>query len=234
LLLPFAAQQTLKSANTTQRASFDVTLAADVVPGYYNLRVVTEGGVSLPVIIGVDRLPQQPLAATTAALPAALHGNVGGSQIAETTIQGTAGQKLLVDVEAQRLGGALRPVVHLYDAKRRQIAWSWNLPALGGDTRLEATLPEAGTYAIALHDSEYGTPGPGVYRMKIGQWSHRSDIPERHRRRPAGCAGTARLVSFRNSTCRPLPRRACSRWFGRAIRCGAVRGPGSTFLRSQS
>ena len=172
LLLPFIAQQVLKPAGTAQRASFDVTLAADVVPGYYNLRVVTEGGVSLPVIVGVDRLPQQTLAATTVAIPAALHGNVGGSQIAETTIQGAAGQKLLIEVEAQRLGSALRPVVHLYDAKRRQIAWSWNMPALGGDTRLEATLPEAGTFTIALHDSEYGTPGPGFYRMKIGQWSY--------------------------------------------------------------
>jgi hypothetical protein len=172
LLLPFAAQQTLKPGNTPQRASFDVALGADVVPGYYNFRVVTEGGVSLPVIIGVDRLSQQPLVASTTALPVALHGNVGGSQIAETTIQGTAGQKLLVEVEAQRLGGALRPVVHLYDAKRRQITWSWNQPSLNGDTRLEATLPEAATYTIALHDSEYGTPGPGFYRMKVGQWSY--------------------------------------------------------------
>jgi hypothetical protein len=172
LLLPFAAQQALKPGNTPQRAVFDVTLAADVVPGLYNLRVVTEGGVNLPVIIGVDRLPQQPLASTTAALPVALHGNVGGSQIVETTFQGAAGQKLLVEVEAQRLGSALRPVVHLYDAKRRQVAWSWNMPALGGDTRLEATLPEAGAYTIALHDAEYGTPGPGFFRMKIGQWSY--------------------------------------------------------------
>ena len=172
LLLPFAAQQQLKPASTPQRASFDVTLAADIVPGYYHVRVVTEGGVSLPVIIGVDRLAQQPLTATTAAVPVALHGNVGGSQIAETTIQGAAGQKLVVEIEAQRLGGALRPIVHLYDARRRQIAWSWNMPALGGDTRLEATLPEAGAYTIALHDSEYGTPGPGFYRMKLGQWSY--------------------------------------------------------------
>jgi hypothetical protein len=172
LLLPLAAQQQLKPGNTPQRAIFDVVLAADAVPGYYNLRVVSEGGVSLPVIVGVDRLPQQSLAATTAALPVALHGNVGGSQVVETTIQGTAGQKLLVEVEAQRLGSALRPVVHLYDAKRRQVAWSWNMPALGGDTRLEATLADAGRYTIALHDSEYGTPGSGFYRMKIGQWSY--------------------------------------------------------------
>ena len=53
LLLPFAAQPTLKPGNTPQRASFDVALAADVTPGYYNLRVVTEGGVSLPVIMWI-------------------------------------------------------------------------------------------------------------------------------------------------------------------------------------
>lgn len=186
LLLPFPAQQQLKPANTPQRAVFDVTLASDIVPGYYNLRVVTEGGVSLPAIIGVDRLPQRTLtpalsqaereSLATAALPVALHGNVGGSQVVETTIQGTAGQKLMVEVEAQRLGSGLRPVVHLYDARRTQIAWAWTTPALAGDTRLEATLPEAGAYTIALHDAEYGTPGPGFFRMKIGQWSYIDQI----------------------------------------------------------
>src|SRR5215207_6235673 len=56
LLLPFAAKSELKPDSTDKRATFDVTLGADVTPGYHNLRVVTEGGVSLPMLIGVDRL----------------------------------------------------------------------------------------------------------------------------------------------------------------------------------
>src|ERR1700704_3006254 len=56
LLLPFVAKQTLKPGATDKRAAFDVTLAGDVVPGYHHLRVVTEGGVSMPVVIGVDRM----------------------------------------------------------------------------------------------------------------------------------------------------------------------------------
>src|SRR5215207_844346 len=57
LLLPFAAKSELKPDSTDKRATFDVTPAADVTPGYHNLRVVTDGGVSLPLLIGVDWLP---------------------------------------------------------------------------------------------------------------------------------------------------------------------------------
>src|ERR1022692_4059739 len=51
LLLPFAAKQTLKAGATDKKAVFEVTLADDVVPGYHHLRVVADGGVSLPVVI---------------------------------------------------------------------------------------------------------------------------------------------------------------------------------------
>src|SRR5437879_2930394 len=57
LLLPFPAKQTLKPGTTDKRAVFEVILPDDVPPGYHHLRVVTEGGVSLPIILGVDRLP---------------------------------------------------------------------------------------------------------------------------------------------------------------------------------
>ena len=122
LLLPFAAKQTLKSGATKNRAVFEVTLDDAVQPGYHNLRVATEGGVSLPVVIGVERLPQLPLAAKVDRLPVALHGSVTGSTVVSTRFAGKAGQKVLVEVEAQRLGSRLRPIVHLYDSRRKQIA----------------------------------------------------------------------------------------------------------------
>src|SRR5262245_13104437 len=59
LLLPFSAKPTLKPGGTDKQATFDVTLENEVDPGYHHLRVVTEGGVSLPVVVGVDRLPQR-------------------------------------------------------------------------------------------------------------------------------------------------------------------------------
>src|SRR5436309_8590058 len=53
LLLPFPAKQTLKPGSTEKQATFEVTVGEDVVPGYYHLRAVTDGGVSPPVIVGV-------------------------------------------------------------------------------------------------------------------------------------------------------------------------------------
>src|SRR5262245_65040867 len=54
LLFPFEAKQTLKSGGTEKKVEFEVTLDDAVTPGLYHLRVVTEGGSSLPVVIGVD------------------------------------------------------------------------------------------------------------------------------------------------------------------------------------
>src|SRR5262249_45330269 len=155
LLLPFAAKQERKTGSTDKLATFDVTLADDVPPGYYNLRVVNDGGVSLPVAIAVDRLPQRPLGDTVAALPAALHGVAAGAVPVAPGFDGKAGQKVRIEVEAQRLGSRLRPVVHLNNSLQVQIGWAWPTPSLAGDARLEATLPRDDTYTVTMHDVEY-------------------------------------------------------------------------------
>jgi hypothetical protein len=170
LLLPFPTNQQRKPGSTDKQATFDVTLNGDVPPGYYHLRLVTDQGVSLPVVIGVDRLPQRPLAASVEQVPVALHGVVNGSTVVETRFPGKAGQKVQIEVEAQRLGSKLRPILHLYSPKRLQLAWSWPTPALFGDSRLEGTLPEDGPYTIAVHDAEYAAPAPGFFRLRVGQW----------------------------------------------------------------
>ncbi|HEY1187975.1 MAG TPA: hypothetical protein VGE74_09975 [Gemmata sp.] len=175
LFLPFAAKQTLKPGSTDKKAEFDVSLGG-APPGLYHLRVVTAGGVSLPVVIGVDALPQKPFAPKVEALPVALHGALTGSTVLETTFTGKAGQKLVVEVESQRLGGKLRPVVHLVNAKRLQLEWAWGKPALSGDARLLATLPADGTYTVSLHDAEYAGPAPGHFRLKIGAFDFAEQV----------------------------------------------------------
>ena len=170
LLLPFPAKQALKPGNTDKLVVFEVTLEA-TTPGLHHLRIVTDGGVSLPTVIGVDALPQLPFAVKVETLPVALHGTLTGSAVLETTFTGKTGQKITVEVESQRLGGKLRPVIHLYNAKKLQIEWAWGKPALSGDTRLTATLPADGTYTVALHDAEYAGPAPGNFRLKIGDFA---------------------------------------------------------------
>jgi hypothetical protein len=170
LLLPFAAKPQLKPGSTDKQATFEVALGADVVPGYYHLRLVTDEGVSTPVVVAVDRLPQRAMAPTIDALPIALHGALTGSTTIETKFTGKAGQKVLVEVEAQRLGSKLRPIVHLYSPKRLQVAWAWTTQSLHGDARIEIALPEDGVYTAAVHDAEYAGGAPGFFRLRIGQW----------------------------------------------------------------
>ncbi|MFN0019132.1 MAG: hypothetical protein ACKVP0_12785 [Pirellulaceae bacterium] len=172
LLLPFAAKQELQPGGTNNAATFNVTPEGEIQPGYYQVRVAAAGGVSLPLVIGVDKLPQVVFGPDVAQLPIALHGSVGGSAVSEMKLNGKAGQKIQIEVEAQRFGSKLRPVLHLYNAKKKQIAWSWNQPSLAGDTRLEAVLPEDGQYTVALHDLEYAPPGPSHFRLKIGEWAY--------------------------------------------------------------
>jgi len=168
LFLPFAAKQTLKPGYTDKRAEFEVALDDTITPGLYHLRVVTEGGASLPVVVGVDRLAQKLFGPVIEALPAALHGSVSGAAIVETTFTGKTGEKVVIEVEAQRIGSKLRPVIHLYSPKKLQLAWAWGTPALDGDARLEATLPADGAYTITLHDAEYAGPAPAHFRLKVG------------------------------------------------------------------
>jgi len=171
LLLPFNVAPVLKSDSTEKKASFDITLPADIIPGFYQCSLLAEGGVSLPILLGIDHLVQKPFAVSIdQQLPIALHGTISGSQILETKFQGTKGQQLMVEVESQKIGSKLQPVLHLYNSKKLQVAWSWPVPHLFGDTRLETTLPEDDTYTIALHDLEYAAGAPGLFRMKVGKW----------------------------------------------------------------
>ena len=95
----------------------DADLARDIPPGHYPLRVQTAGGVSNPLPVAIDRLPQLPAAGSTpdkpVALPAALSETLSGAQQVRVYIAGKTGQKLVADVECKRLGAACFPVLEL-------------------------------------------------------------------------------------------------------------------------
>lgn len=140
----------------------------DVSPDIYSLRVVNETGVSNPVRVAIDHLPNVAGAAEIKTLPIAMEGQLTGAAINEVSFVGAAGQRVVVDVEAQRLGSKLRPVIRLYDPRGAQIAWSPPQASLHGDARCEVALSANGVHTIELHDRTYKGAAPGFYRLKIG------------------------------------------------------------------
>lgn len=169
IILPMKiAAQAIKGEAKPDRVEIEVTLDASVQPGIYPLRIANSRGISSPVLIGVDKLPQVAFAPALAEAPAALHGAVGGAQVLQIKLTGKKDQRLVLDVEAQRLGSGLKPVVRLYDPRGTQIAWSPPRVVLGGDARVETVLPADAEYMVELHDQLFRPAGPGFFRLKIG------------------------------------------------------------------
>ncbi len=156
--------------SNVNRLVLTATLPNETAPGVAQLRLATNDGVSNSVTVALDRLPQLPIAETIAALPASLHGSVPGSGVSKTSFTGKAGEDVLIEVEAKRLGSKLRPVVHLYDAQRVQVAWVMPSRTLAGDCRIATKLPRDGQYTIEIHDLQYAPPGVSFFRLKVGQW----------------------------------------------------------------
>lgn len=161
---------TFNQMSTPARLLLTVPLPETISPGVAQLRLATVDGFSNSVLVGVDRLPQMPIAEELAATQVSVHGSVPGSGVSRTKFPGKAGEEILIEVEAKRLGSKLRPVIHLYDSQRVQIGWAAPVNSLAGDARLSVKLPKDDKYTVEVHDAQYAPPGPSFFRLKIGRW----------------------------------------------------------------
>lgn len=163
------ASQKIKTGAKANRLEIEVELDPAAQPGLYSLRVAGPTGISSPIVVGVDQLPQRSFEPTINEVPVALSGTVGGAQVLQTKLTGKKGQPLILDVEAQRLGSGLKPVIRLSDAEGKQIAFSPPRSIIGGDARIETVLPRDGEYSIELQDELFRPAGQGFFRLKIGE-----------------------------------------------------------------
>jgi len=169
------AKHVIKDGATAERIEVEFTLEAACESGIYLLRVASPTGISEPVALGVDNLPQLAFIEKLAAPQVALSGALSGSNVLSTKFTGKQGQQLVVEVESRRLGSKLNPSVHVYDHRHAQLAWSRPLAALSGDARCSLALPADGEYSIELHDDVFRGEEPGFFRLKIGDF-HYADV----------------------------------------------------------
>ena len=172
LFLPFAAEQEIVEENGSSLLKVKVTLADQIQPGMYPLRIFNEDGLSDPVLIGVDRLVHREFGTEPQELPVALTGKVAGAQILKTTFKSKKGDLVVAEIESNRLGAKLRPVIELYDRRGRLIASGQPTQSLRGDTRCFFVAPEDGDYNLELHDFLYRGASPGFFRLKLGQFEY--------------------------------------------------------------
>jgi hypothetical protein len=162
-----ASQQTLAGSNNNKAIIEFATVNES--PGIHWVRIFSDKGITNPIAFALDDLSQSAFSDSIKTTPAAVYGNLVGGAILKTSFSGKQGMAFVIDIEGQRLGSDIRPVLRLHNSQGVQIAWSPPQPTLSGDARIQTTLPSDDTYTIELHDILFRGPAKGTFRLKIGE-----------------------------------------------------------------
>ncbi|MFN9719950.1 MAG: hypothetical protein ACK58L_14725 [Planctomycetota bacterium] len=179
------------------QAIFDVSVDATVVPGRYAARCVTSKGVSNRLVLALDRVPGHSDGTFTdmnpaTAFPVSVHGLIGGTEQKRVWFRGSAGQKVVAEVEARRIGSMLDPVIEIKSQSGAPLMVQWQQSELSGDARAAVTLPSDGLYIAEVHDLQFAAPGGSPWRLLLG------DLPPASLAFPpsiSASAGTVRTVA---------------------------------------
>lgn len=152
---------------------FLVTVAKEVPPGTYDVRAVGQYGISNPRSFIVGQLDEVTETADNTAFNKALSINL------ESTVNGTAnaanpdfykfaakkGQRVIVDVWAQRLDSRMDASLILFDSRGVELARNRN--ANRRDPLLDLTVPADGEYVVAVYDFLYEGGAEHFYRLNV-------------------------------------------------------------------
>lgn len=175
----FAARVTKSTAAVeSDRVTFQVELEATVPHGIGAVRLVGSNGVSAYHLIMVDPIPSVSEGATNASvasaqalsLPVAVDGVCQEMKPDFYRFTARKGQRVCIEVVAQRLGSLLDPRVRLLDAKGRELFTVEDTPGIGADCALEFRAPRAGDYFVELRDTKYEGGPKHRYRLRVGDF----------------------------------------------------------------
>ncbi|MBL9176193.1 MAG: PPC domain-containing protein [Verrucomicrobiales bacterium] len=155
-------------------ASKTLPVRVVIVPGAplgtRELRVAGPDGVSNPLTLNISDLPERlepPSGAPPLAHPVAVSGMIGAGAETDTfRVAAHAGERVIVDVQANRLGSPLDPTLVIRDSSGKELARSEDVHGL--DPFLEFAVPADGEYAVQISDARYQGGGDYRYRTVVG------------------------------------------------------------------
>ena len=147
-----------------------VTVASDLARGSYELSVKSAAGESARVKLHVDDLRQATDATKTEMLPVSFWGALEQpGKPAEFSFNGVAGQNLVCDLAAERLGSkALNAMLTLLDARGRVLAVNRGFDG-SSDALLVHRLAAAGRYTVRVSDPQYMASPEHFFRVSVGE-----------------------------------------------------------------
>ena len=174
--------------------AFLVEIAADASLGAYPVRVETPAGISNLLLFSVGAFPgveeaeseaneddeapanDFPESAQAVETPVTINGRLRGAERDLYRFSAAAGEKLVLEVEARRIGSAIDPHLELLDAEGRTLARNADARGLGVDSRLEFEFSAAGDYLIAIHDERFSEQKADFYRLTIADYAYADGV----------------------------------------------------------
>ncbi len=176
--LPATITRLVASAGVENEIPFLITINADAPVGLYPIRVLSKEGMSNLVLFSVGDLPEIDKKvkskedrdkAQTIPVPVLVNGNLSEAEQDDYLFTTKAGQKLVFEIEARRVGSALDPVIEIHDSTGKLLVR--NDDGAGVDPRIEFTFAKAGQYKLRVHDARFSDQSVNFYRLKIGSYS---------------------------------------------------------------
>lgn len=167
---------------------YSVTVASDVPPGIYDLRVVGRFGISgarsFQVSRGLAEVTKtepndSPEQAQTIQVNTVINGRSDGANLDFYRIALKAGQRISIDVECQKLEVQLDANLSVLDSAGRTLASSGDYH--GRDSFICFTTPADGDYFITFNDLSYRGGPP--YRILVTDQPHVETVTPRAVRR---------------------------------------------------
>jgi hypothetical protein len=152
---------------------FNVTIAKDVPPGFYDVRLVNKNGVSNPrrFVVGdlIEVAEKEPNNDVEQAQKVEIGTTINGAISAGTDVDyfsfvGKKGQRMLVTCLAASIDSRLDPEIRVFSPKGLELAYY--RPHPGEDGLADVTLPEDGEYLIRLNKFTY-TAGSAEYFYRL-------------------------------------------------------------------
>jgi hypothetical protein len=177
LIAPFAFRlEETRSTACAPNWTFRLTIDARTAVGVYPVRIVTDAGVSNPILFAVGQVAQvvEVESNNTVALaqaipnPAVVEGACAGNDVDFFRFTGRKGDRVVVDAVCSRIGSGVDPMVRLTTADHRFLASADDTPGLFTDGYLTAVLPEDGEYFLEFCDSRFAGTGRAGYRLLVG------------------------------------------------------------------
>ena len=165
LWLPFDSQQKLVKVAPNE-ATMELSLGE--VPDQFVWGLFqTDRAVDVPKRFALDRFPNQGFSESVAMLPVAINGSLAGNESKVIQVTLKAGEQLLADVQARRLGATFQPLLRITDDMGRQVASSGPLLSRDGDATCTHIATRDGNYKVVLQDLTFAAPA-GNFRLRLG------------------------------------------------------------------